>query len=586
MGNNVLFVAAAIILGIGTVAYVGQRTLFESNRDQAEYQEQGLARDVAKSGLDRTVSEIKRKMMAVNSEENGVSASGGTYSSRVTPNVYGDLDVQIDAEQGGIQHVIDANVIFETPMAAAITLVAERVTANGVGDYTISGHDRRAPSRANTKGYLQPTTAVATNSQDNLRNIAVGLEKSRVIGGEGHGSWKKEEATPSFDALYDEAIGDATRTVLGGSVGGTYGSADNPAIVHVNGNFKPLLPFNGSGMLIVEDGHFEVDDNFSWEGIVMVRKNLVDSVNVSIGSGAKIFGSIIAYEASSGGSTVEECEEVPFVIDDLTTVPDVDVSMEFKVLGAAISYGGSYDMPVTTRLHIGDNTYDPWGSYNKAVTGNVNGDDEVPAYTPDFTIDAGTPVTISGRSWYRRSRTRGTRNSDWNTYLSQNSDQGGNQLKVLRDGDNVPNIQGYLGQESIAGFVAEFIGANGKIELAPNQSIYLFELGSTNKGSAAFDMQDLVVLVTMTAEGTITECTTSTVNPVLAFNINDGAEIHYSPESIAKLGKKIGSIRRASKVVVTENRSTTVTPEERHEEDGGGQYGGGGGDPVETVIGG
>lgn len=586
MGNNVLFIAAAIILGIGTVAYVGQRTLFDSNRAQAEYQEQGLARDVAKSGLDRTVSEIKRKMMAVSQDEETVSVSDGTYSSKVTPNVYGDLDVTIDAEQGGVQHSIDANVIFETPMDAAITLIAERVTASGSGDYTISGHDRRAPSRANTAGYLQPTVAVATNSQDNLRNLASGLSKSRVIGREGHGSWTKTEEAPVFDHLYNEALGSDNVSQISGLLGGSYGSADNPAVVHVNGNFKPLTPFSGSGMLIVEDGHFDVGSNFSWEGIVMVRKNMLDSLNVSVGSGAKIYGSIIAYEASSGGSTVEECEEVPFTIDDLTTVPDVDVSMEFQVLGAAISYGGSYDMPVTTRLHIGSDYYEPWGSYAKAVSGNVNGDEPVEPWTPNFTIDAGTPVTISGRSWYRKSYRRGTRNSDWNTYLSQNSDQGGKQLQVLRDGDAVPNISGYLGQESIAGFVADFIGTNGKISLAPNQSIYLFELGSTNTRSAAFDMQDLVVLVTMTAQGTITECTTSTVNPVLAFQIADDAEIHYSPESVAKLGKKINSIRSASKVVVTENRSTTVTPEERIDETEGGQYGGDGGQGLEVIIGG
>lgn len=586
MGNNVLFIAAAVILGIGTVAYVGQRTLFDSNRAQAEYQEQGLARDVAKSGLDRTVSEIKRKMMTVSQDEETGAVAGGTYSSRVTPNVYGDLDVKIDAEQGGVQHSIDANVIFETPMDAAITLIAERVTASGSGDYTISGHDRRAPSRANTAGYLQPTVAVATNSQDNLRNLASGLSKSRVIGREGHGSWTKTEEAPVFDNLYNEALGSDNVTTATGLLGGSYGSADNPAVVHVNGNFKPLTPFSGSGMLIVEDGHFDVGSNFSWEGIVMVRKNNLDSVNVSVGSGAKIFGSIIAYEAASGGSTVEECEEVPFTIDDLSTVPDVDVSMEFQVLGAAISYGGSYDMPVTTRLHIGNSYYEPWGSYNKAVSGNVNGDDPVDPWTPNFTIDAGTPVTISGRSWYRRSQRRGTRNSDFRTYLSQNSDQGGRQLKVLRDGDDVPNISGYLGQESIAGFVADFIGDDGKISLAPNQSIYLFELGSTNTRSAAFDMQDLVVLVTMTAQGTITECTSTTVNPVLAFNIDNDAEVHYSPESVAKLGKKIASIRAASKVVVTENRSTTLTPEEQVDETEGGQYGGGGDAGFQLPIGG
>ena len=574
MGNNVLFIAAAVILGIGTVAYVGQRTLFESSKEQSEYQEQGLARDVAKSGLDRTVSEIKRQMMGVSADEETVTLSSGEYTRSVSANAYGDLDIEVTAKQGGTEHAINANVIFEAPAPAALVLAAERVTVAGNGNYTVSGLDRRAPSRALSRGYLAPTTAVATNSEENLAQIAQGLNKRRVIGAEGNGSWGEAQSESNYDALYQEAMAIESKVSIDGSATGTYGSSDNPAILHVNGDFAPAGSFNGAGLLIVDNGHFQVGNNFNWEGVVLVRKDGVDSINVSIGSGAGIYGSMIAYELNPGGSTTEECEEVPFVIDDLSTVPGIDVSMEFQVLGAAISYGGSYDMPVTTRLHIGDSDHEPFGSYDLALSGNVNTDHPVEPWVPTFTIEAGTPVTISGRSWKRKRRRSGTRDSHWSTYLSQNSDQGGQQLKVLRDGDDVPSITGYLGQASIADFVADFIGADGKITLEPNQSIYLFELGSTNPSSPAFDQQDLVVLVTMTASGTTTTCTTSSVDPVVAFNIDTDAELHYSPESIAKLGKKVASIRAASKVVITENRSRTKTADEASSSSGG-QYGGG-----------
>ena len=36
--------------------------------------------------------------------------------------------------------------------------------------------------------------------------------------------------------------------------------------------------------------------------------------------------------------------------------------------------------------------------------------------------------------------------------------------------------------------------------LSKNQAIYLFELGTTNTGSSAFDLQDLVVLVTLAVD--------------------------------------------------------------------------------------
>ena len=131
MGNNILFVAAAVILGIGTVAYVGQRALFESDKEQSEYQQQGIARDVAKSGLDRTVSEIKRRMMSVTPEQNNVAIAGGSYSSAVTANGYGDLDIEVSAESGETSHTISANVVFATPLDAAVVLSADRVTVSG-----------------------------------------------------------------------------------------------------------------------------------------------------------------------------------------------------------------------------------------------------------------------------------------------------------------------------------------------------------------------------------------------------------------------------------------------------------------------
>ena len=146
-------------------------------------------------------------------------------------------------------------------------------------------------------------------------------------------------------------------------------------------------------------------------------------------------------------------------------------------------------------------------------------------------------------------------------------------MQVLRDGDDVPGVAGYLGQTSVAEFVADYIGDDGKISLAGNQSIYLFELGSTNPSSSAFDMQDLVVLLNMTANPPLLTCTSGSSSPVLDFNISSGAEILYSPEAVAKLGKKIESIRLASKVVVTEQRSKIITPEEKVYETEGGVYG-------------
>jgi hypothetical protein len=71
-------------------------------------------------------------------------------------------------------------------------------------------------------------------------------------------------------------------------------------------------------------------------------------------------------------------------------------------------------------------------------------------------------------------------------------------VKVLRDGDAVPSIQGAAGQASVADVLKPYINAQtGRITLAANQAIFLFELYTTNLASKYADFQDLVVVVTM-----------------------------------------------------------------------------------------
>jgi hypothetical protein len=82
------------------------------------------------------------------------------------------------------------------------------------------------------------------------------------------------------------------------------------------------------------------------------------------------------------------------------------------------------------------------------------------------------------------------------------------QVLTVRNGDTVPQFKPYLGQRSIDTFLKPYVDTTtGKIKLAANQAIFLFELGTTDKNSPAYDMQDMVVLTTITP--TVTTTTTS-----------------------------------------------------------------------------
>ena len=72
------------------------------------------------------------------------------------------------------------------------------------------------------------------------------------------------------------------------------------------------------------------------------------------------------------------------------------------------------------------------------------------------------------------------------------------QVYALADGDEPPTNEGFAGQDNIVQYLAnEGYLQGGKVSLPANQVIYLFELGTTNTTSSAFDVQDNIVLATI-----------------------------------------------------------------------------------------
>lgn len=190
--------------------------------------------------------------------------------------------------------------------------------------------------------------------------------------------------------------------------------------------------------------------------------------------------------------------DVDFFISGDDVVVQQPFKLSAKVLGAEIT-SGDYKVPVTTKLHVDNRRFEPWGSFNRPTAGNVNDDDNPRSFAGSETHPAGARVSVWGRSWLKRHRRySGTSDRHWYAYLTVSSSRRSKNLKVLRDGDGVPNLSGFGGQASAASFLKPYI-QNGRIKLNKNQAIFLFELGTTNLRSAAADFQDLVVLVTMEA---------------------------------------------------------------------------------------
>lgn len=194
------------------------------------------------------------------------------------------------------------------------------------------------------------------------------------------------------------------------------------------------------------------------------------------------------------------------VINNNTVVPKENFTVNTTVLGCALIMNEG-PSPVTCRLKLGDYTYDPWGDYTNASEGNINDEKNPRFWESPISYNADTPVTVEACSWEYVEPNNNQNN--WNNWNNQNNIPGkilevststnSPNLKVLKNGDDVPNIPGFRGQDSIEDFVKEYI-ENGSIKLKENEVIYLFELSNKNLNTYGVDFQDLVLLVSVNGE--------------------------------------------------------------------------------------
>jgi hypothetical protein len=182
-----------------------------------------------------------------------------------------------------------------------------------------------------------------------------------------------------------------------------------------------------------------------------------------------------------GAASTAATDTIDFEIGDGQVTPSQDYAMRVTVLGASIQSGGT-PMPVTVKLRVGDQSLEPFGEYSDPSEGDVNTDNSS-TYVPWVTFSAQSPIRIKAKSWL-----------NGNVYMTVDSGQNTQQVKVLRDGDAVPDIEGFENQNNIVDFVEDYI-VDGHVRLDENEAIYLFELGTTNLSSSAADFQDLVVLI-------------------------------------------------------------------------------------------
>ncbi|RNC80664.1 MAG: hypothetical protein ED559_02335 [Phycisphaera sp.] len=208
-------------------------------------------------------------------------------------------------------------------------------------------------------------------------------------------------------------------------------------------------------------------------------------VSLAIGAAAAL-GLVSMAGGFTAGAAETTQSSVSYVLTDGRIVPESDYAIRVDIIGTAFTSGGT-PLPITLEINLGDEAIEPFGDADSPA-GNIN-QPTLPTASHVFpsmrSID--DHITITATSWYNGQQLY-THNSHGQSAL----------VKVLRNGDDVPNVSGFDGQEDAEYFLKPYLTPDGsKIWLHDNQVIYLFELGTSNPNSSAADFQDAVVLVTL-----------------------------------------------------------------------------------------
>jgi hypothetical protein len=216
--------------------------------------------------------------------------------------------------------------------------------------------------------------------------------------------------------------------------------------------------------------------------------------------GAVAAKALVMPSASTTPSTSPSTTTTPTLVLTKTNgdiVPNLQSTMTVKLLGGDITCGaGGPNIPTSAKVKLSGGT-----TLTQAVPS-----------TGEFTysVNANTTINIMGEA--KGNSSSGSCKSHYMTADSKTKQ--GTQVLTVLNGNTVPVFKPLGNQRAIDTFLRPYIDAStGKVKLKSNEAIFLFELGTTNQNSSAYDMQDLVVLVTLTPNQTVSSASTPTPTP-------------------------------------------------------------------------
>lgn len=300
MGKTAILVVLAATLGSTLLMYNAKESAFEGERRQVDYQEEQLAKEIARAGYNLALGKVKRDYDSYK-DLPGQSAEYQDGQYHLASSGEGRrATIEATGEYHSKEYTIEGKVEEIYPPNAAVYVDGSSVSANYYGNsFIISGEDTAPPSIGSAAEEDLSTTsrAVVAREPSVAKTLIDGLASMQYDNVYG----QKPEADiyhgePYFDL--EKLVNDAQAAPdeyyegdqqFNGS--DTFGSADAPVVVVVDGNATMSGNATGYGLLLVEGDLSLAAGNFTWEGIVIAYGDV--GVSVDYTGNAKVYGSVV-----------------------------------------------------------------------------------------------------------------------------------------------------------------------------------------------------------------------------------------------------------------------------------------------------
>ena len=80
MGKGLLFIVGAVFFSASSLLFESRKSAFDTEQEQSEYEYQVITRDIAESGYDQALSDVRRALMNVEHIRHGFSVEKRTAS--------------------------------------------------------------------------------------------------------------------------------------------------------------------------------------------------------------------------------------------------------------------------------------------------------------------------------------------------------------------------------------------------------------------------------------------------------------------------------------------------------------------------